>query len=105
MIDNPGFELGEESEDGSVWSGWMQSADLGLEDDGGAMIIGFRLEPEPDHYPSLLGSVPIYKDGWTSIGMTWNKATGEFRTFVNSKRRPWWAKGILYRLWYWWVAR
>jgi hypothetical protein len=100
MIDNPSFEEGDPDD---IWSAWMACADEGFVGDEGTMMVSFSFEPKGS-WPSMVGAVPVYKDGWATFGLSWEAATGEFRFYVNSKRRPRWAIGILYRLWYRWVT-
>jgi len=100
MIDNPSFEEGDPDD---VWSNWMECADDGFVGDGGTMRVSFQLEPEGD-WPDMIGAIPVYKGGWTHIGMAWSP-DGTVKYYSDSKRRPWWAIGILHRLWYWGVAR
>ena len=98
MIDNPSFETSD------LWGDWMDCA--GFAQDEGTMIVQFRTWSDiQDRYPeaiwpSAVGAVPIYRDGWTSIGLSWS-ADGKFTTYINSHKRPWWAVGILFRLWMW----
>jgi len=99
MIDNPSFEEGDPDD---IWGAWMACADDGFVGDGGTMMVSFRFEPE-GKWPSMVGAIPIYKDGWTSVGLGWSPE-GKAISYVNSKRRPRWAIGILYHLWYRWVT-
>ena len=107
MINKPSFETSDEE---SIWEKWMACADDGFVGDSGTMLGGFRTwseiqEQYPDAvWPDVEGAVPIYKGGWTSVGLSWS-AHGGFRVYVNSKKRPWWAVGILRGLWYRWVSR
>ena len=109
MIDNPSFETCDD-DDESIWKNWMSCADDDFAQDEGTMIVRFRtwsdiLEQYPNAvWPDAIGAIPVYIDGWTSIGMSWS-AEGGAKMYVNSKRRPWWAVGILWRLWYRWVSR
>ena len=100
MIDNPSFEESSDPED--VWSNWRDCANDFVQDEG-TLIVKVRLEPERGGHDTI-GFVPIFADGWTVIGMSWSP-TGKFTTYVNSKRRPWWAIGLLYSLWYRRVTR
>ena len=86
MIDNPGFELCE---------GWPEPA-RDVRDDGGKMMVRIMLCPEKGH--DMVGGVPIYIDGYTTIGMSLSKS-GEYRSWIHSYKRPWWAAGVLRRLW------
>ena len=94
---NPSFEAGGGPDD--VWSGWAEAvySGEGFGKDDGQLMVSFKIEPERE-LPSLVGSAPIYVDGWTSVTMA-RSASGVGHIYVNSRKRPWWAVGLLYRLW------
>ena len=91
MIDNPSFETSD------LWGDWMDCA--GFAQDEGTTIVSFRVEPQSD-WPDMVGAVPVYRDGWISVGLSWS-ADGKVKMWAESKKRPWWAVGILHRLWMW----